>query len=192
MFRIENTILSEEIATAKFACDVTRCKGACCFVGEAGAPLAAEEIPIIRKAWRLLEKELRPEAKEAVQDGGIIRGDEKKGFEIGCVDGNECIFVQYDESGIAHCAIQKAFYEGKIGWEKPVSCHLYPVRLKRISGIDYANFEYIPDLCSAGCDRGEKEGVWLSDFLKSAFTRRYGETWYSDFSKACNEIRNRR
>lgn len=192
MFRVGNTILSDEIATQKFACDVTRCKGACCFVGDAGAPVSKDEIPALRKAYKMLEDELRPEAREAVRREGLIykKPGKETEYEINCVNDEACVFVQYDEKGIAECAIQKAFYEKRLNWEKPISCHLYPVRLKRIAGMEYANFEYIPDLCSAACARGEDEGIFLSDFLEKALTRRYGQKWYQQFLLACREIRN--
>lgn len=189
MFRVRDTILSEDIATAKFACDVSRCKGACCVVGDAGAPVGKEEIPVLRKAYKLLKQDLNEKAVEEVEKKGLVQGDNKSGYELSCVGGKECVFVTYNKHGIAECAIQKAFYEGRINWEKPLSCHLFPVRLKRILDFDYASFEYIPKLCNTACDRGEKEGVWLSDFLKEPLIRRYGEEWFEDFLDACNEIR---
>jgi hypothetical protein len=190
MIRVHDVILSEDIATAKFACDIRLCKGACCVIGDAGAPVSKEEVPVLRKAFKMLKDELSPEALDAAENHGVVQGDSENGYEISCIDSGECIFVQKDERGIATCAIQNAFYKGRFGWEKPISCHLYPVRLKQIAGFDYANFEYIPDLCSTGCERGEAEGVYLADFLKDALVRRYGREWYRDFLKACEEVRN--
>ncbi len=190
MFRVQDVILSEDIATAKFACDVTRCKGACCVVGDSGAPVDKEEIPAIRKAYNLLADELRPEAVEAVKKLGLIRKNSTDSLEITCVDEKECVFVIYSDDGVATCAIQKAFYEGKTNWEKPVSCHLFPVRLKRIAGMDFANFEYVPSLCSAGCENGNKKGIYLAEFLKNALTRRYGAEWYEEFENSCREVRD--
>jgi hypothetical protein len=190
MIRVQDVILSEDIATAKFACNISVCKGACCVIGDAGAPVHKEEIPVLRKAFEQLKNELAPEAAEIVKKQGVVQGDSESGYEISCIDSGECIFVQKDEHGVAICAIQKACFSGRFGWEKPISCHLYPVRLKRIAGFDYANFEYIPDLCSAGCERGEKEGVFLADFLEKALVRRYGNEWYQDFLEACDEVRN--
>lgn len=189
MFRVHDVILSEDIATSRFACNITLCKGACCVVGDAGAPVSKDEIPILRKAFRELKDRLDPKAVEIAEKEGVIKGDSEKGYEINCVDNQECIFVQKDENGVATCAIQNAYYNGEFNWEKPISCHLYPVRLKKIAGFEFANFEYIPDMCSSGCDNGEKTGTYLSDFLKTAFTRRYGEEWFSEFSESCNEIR---
>jgi len=189
MFRVQDVILSEDIATAKFACDVTRCKGACCVVGDSGAPVGKEEIPAIRKAYSLLADELRPEAVEAVKKFGLIQKNSTDGLEITCVDQKECVFVIYSDDGVATCAIQKAFYEGKTNWEKPVSCHLFPVRLKRIAGMDFANFEYVPSICSTGCKNGEDTGTLLAEFLKKALTRRYGSEWYREFEDSCREVR---
>jgi hypothetical protein len=190
MIRVDDVILSEDIATAKFACDISRCKGACCVVGDAGAPVSKSEIPVIRKAFRQLKDELNPEAVEKAEAEGVVLGNSEKGYEINCIETGECIFVQKDENGVATCAIQSAYYQGRFNWEKPISCHLYPVRLKHVAGIDYANFEYIPELCSAGCKNGEQRGTYLADFLESALVRRYGRDWYNRFLETCNEVRN--
>ncbi|NBB77084.1 MAG: DUF3109 family protein [Bacteroidetes bacterium] len=189
MFRVGDVILSEDIATAHFSCDISRCKGACCVIGDAGAPVSREEIPVLRKAYRVLKDDLSQNARNAVKDHGVIQGNSEEGFELTCVESGECIFVEKDEQGVVTCAIQRAYYEGRFDWEKPISCHLYPVRLKRIAGVDYANFEYIPRLCSAGCERGKSEGTYLADFLKTALIRRYGEDWYKQFLKTCEEVR---
>lgn len=159
-------------------------------IGDAGAPVNKEEIPVLRKAFQQLKGELDPEAVSLAEKKGVVQGDAKAGYEISCVDSGECIFVQKDENGTATCAIQNAYYEGRFSWEKPISCHLYPVRLKNIAGFDYANFEYIPELCAAGCRRGEDEGIYLADFLKDALVRRYGAGWYRDFLTACEEVRS--
>lgn len=190
MFRVQDTILSEDIATARFACDLSRCKGACCVVGNAGAPVNKDEIPVLKNAFKLLRDELNPAAAGVVEEEGLIKGDSDSGYELNCIDGKECVFVTYNEHGISQCAIQKAFYEERLNWEKPLSCHLFPIRLKRIVDFDYANFEYIPALCNAGCDRGKEEGIWLSYFLKEPLIRRYGEKWYGEFLNVCK--RNKR
>lgn len=189
MIRVQDVILSEDIATAKFACNISRCKGACCVVGDAGAPVSKNEIPVLRKAFRELQNQLNPEALEVVNQKGVVQGNNTSGYEISCIDSGECVFVQKDENGVATCAIQNAYYSGNFSWEKPISCHLYPIRLKQIGGFDYANFEYIPELCSAGCCRGEEEGIYLADFLKNSLIRRYGEEWYMEFLEVCEEQR---
>lgn len=189
MFQIQNTILSEDIATAKFACDLPKCKGACCVVGDAGAPVSEEEIPKLEKIFTLLKDELHPEAREAVSRNGVVEKTTEDGNRLTCRNNKECIFVSYSDEGIAYCAIQKAFLEGRIDWEKPLSCHLYPVRLRKIADFEYANFEYVERLCSAACAKGEKEETYLSEFLEKPLIRRYGKEWYDEFVEACALIR---
>lgn len=189
MFRVKDTIFSEEIACSKFACDISRCKGACCVVGESGAPVSKDEIQSIRDAYKVLKTELRPEAVETVEKLGIVQGNDEDGYEISCVDERECIFVDYTDEGVAVCAIQRAYLQNRFDWEKPVSCHLYPVRLKKIGGFEYANFEYMPEICESGCLNGNANGIYLSDFLENAFVRRYGQKWYNEFKEKCNEVR---
>lgn len=189
MFKVQDVILSEDIATSRFACDISRCKGACCVVGDAGAPVEKGEIPILRKAFGLLKDRLTSEALAAVDEHGVVQKENEEQYEITCVDEGDCIFVEKDEDGVATCAIQNAYYRGEINWEKPLSCHLYPIRLKKIASMEFANFEYIPNMCSAGCDNGRKEGVYLSDFLEKALKRRYGIEWYNEFITACEDVR---
>jgi hypothetical protein len=91
---------------------------------------------------------------------------------------------------VAYCAIQKAYFEGRFNWEKPISCHLFPVRLKHIAGFDYANFEYVPKLCSVACEKGENENTYLAEFLEKPLVRRYGEEWYDEFIESCKSLRD--
>ncbi len=189
MLKVGSTILSDDIATAKFACDLPRCKGACCVVGDAGAPVVKSEVPVLHKAYHFLKDELRPEAIAVADREGVVVGSEKAGYEISCVGEAECIFVNYDEQKVAYCTIQKAYFEGRFGWEKPLSCHLFPVRLKKIAGFDYANFEYVPKICSVACEKGEAEGTYLAEFLEKPLVRRYGQEWYNEFLAACEDIR---
>ena len=190
MFKVRNTILSDDIATAKFACDLPRCKGACCVIGDAGAPVSKDEIPVLHKAYRMLKDELMPESVEVAERDGVVIGSEKAGYEISTIRTEECIFVKYDENEVAYCAIQKAYFEGRFNWEKPLSCHLFPVRLKHIAGFDYANFEYVPKLCSAACEKGDKENTYLAEFLEKPLVRRYGEGWYDEFIESCKSMRD--
>jgi hypothetical protein len=189
MIKVGDIILSDDIATQKFACDTPICKGACCVVGDAGAPVSKDEIPVLHKAYHTLKDELRPEAIAVAEKDGVVIGSKEKGYEISCVDSAECIFVNYDEQDVAYCTIQKAFFEGRFNWEKPISCHLYPVRLKKIGGFEYANFEYMPNMCSAACTKGEKEDIYLADFLERPLVRRYGQEWYDEFLAACEYVR---
>ncbi len=188
MFQVQHTIISDDIATFRFSCDLLRCKGGCCVIGDAGAPVTQNEIPVINKAWKALQTELRPRAREVVMAEGLIRNG-YKAPELSCTDGQECVFVTYDENDIAFCGIHKAWLEGRFDWIKPLSCHLFPVRVMKVGKLDYLNLEYVPSLCGAACERGETDGVYLSDFLKDALIRAYGSAWYSEFVHACEEVR---
>ncbi|MBP3191114.1 DUF3109 family protein [Natronogracilivirga saccharolytica] len=190
MFQVRHTIISDDIATFKFSCDLARCKGGCCVVGEAGAPVTVSEIPVLNKAWSLLGHELRPRARQVVKAEGLIKNGYKRP-EINCTDGAECVFVTYNEQNVALCGIQKAWMEGRFNWIKPLSCELFPVRVMEVADTHYLNLEYVPELCSAGCERGKAEGVYLADFLKDPLVRAYGSKWYADFLEACNEVRMR-
>jgi len=190
MFKVHNVLLSEDIATTRFACDISRCKGACCVVGDAGAPVDESEIPVLEKAFHQLSDRLHPDAVKAVKSEGVILEDHRGTFEINSVNGEACIFVERNENGVATCAIQNAYYRGEFNWEKPLSCHLFPIRLKKVAGTEFANFDYIPETCSSGCANGQKNGIYLTDFLESALKRRYGTDWHNDFLTACHEIRS--
>lgn len=190
MFKVHDVILSEDIATARFACDISRCKGACCVVGDAGAPVVESEISILEKAFVQLKDRLKPEAVNAANQDGVVQKNTNGTYELTCVNGEACIFVEENDAGTATCAIQNAYYRGEFSWEKPLSCHLFPIRLKKVAGTEYANFDYIPETCSSGCENGKRKGIYLAEFLESALKRRYGTDWYNDFLTTCQEIRS--
>lgn len=159
-------------------------------IGDAGAPVTTTEIPVLNKAWKQLSQDLRPRAREVVNAEGLIKNG-YKAPELNCTDGAECVFVTYDENEVAICGIQKAWMEDRFDWIKPLSCELFPVRVMEVAGTHYLNLEYVPELCSPACERGLKEGIYLSDFLKDALIRAYGAKWYSEFQSACQEVRSR-
>lgn len=187
MFRVRDTILSDEIATAHFACDLSKCKGACCVVGDAGAPVTDKEVPELKAAFELLKDDLHPEARKTVADQGLVQVS-KHGLDLSCRGNEECVFVIYEDN-VVYCAIQKAYMEGRLEWEKPLSCHLYPIRFKKAGEIEYANFEYVDRLCSSACTKGKKENIYLSEFLKQPLIRRYGRNWYDEFEEKCKVMR---
>lgn len=150
--------------------------------------MTQNEIPVLNKAWKRLRDEMRPRAREIVKAEGLIRNG-YKAPELNCTDSAECVFVTYDASGIALCGIQKAWMEGRFEWIKPLSCHLFPVRVLKVGKMEYLNLEFVPSLCGPACERGEAEGIFLADFLKDALIRAYGSVWYREFLDACEEVR---
>jgi len=190
MFQVQNTLISSDIATAKFACHLTACKGACCVIGDAGAPVSRSEVPILNDAFDLLIDELDEVAVSTVIRDGLIK-QSNEGLELACVNDEACVFVTKRSDGVALCSIQKAFYEGRIGWEKPLSCHLFPIRIMNIGAMDFLNFEFVPEICTPGAEYGKESDMYLAEYLKTPLVRKYGITWYNEFLDACNYIRNK-
>jgi hypothetical protein len=189
MFQVGKVIISDDVAEAKFQCNLTLCKGGCCVVGVSGAPVEKNEVPLLEQAWREVEAELSTAARATVRAKGLVQKDKKGNLELTCVGTQECVFV-VKKGEIALCGIQKAFFEGRLQWEKPISCHLFPIRIFSDGENDFMNFVYVPELCSSGKSCGEKEGIYLSDFLERPLVRKYGENWYRQFNEACKLIRS--
>jgi hypothetical protein len=187
MFQVQLALVSDDVAHARFACKTSACKGACCVVGEAGAPVAQKEVPVLKKAYKLLKDELRPQAVEVVEQNGLIVKNQE-GLELACVNDGECVFVVY-EADVAVCAIQRAYFAGHFHWEKPLSCHLFPIRISTIGAIDYVNFEFVPEICTPGAVHGKTTGLYLAEFLQTPLVRKFGREWYDEFLATCQYIR---
>jgi hypothetical protein len=182
MFSVRNITVGASITDAKFACNLSRCKGACCTMpGPKGAPLTEDETHEIEKAFPLIKKYLNEDHLRAIDERGLV---ERSGGEIttNCFEHRACVFVTY-ENGIAKCSFEKAFFQNEIGWRKPLSCHLFPIRVDH-GFDDYLRYESIPE-CAPAVERGQAESIELSDFLKAALVRMYGEDWYEEFRKEC-------
>lgn len=188
MFFVDHVYLSDDVALARFSCNIRACGGACCVQGAAGAPVRPGERAVLNKAWHLLKEELRPEAREQVETHGLVYGSGKD-LELACVKAGACVFVEFDDDGTALCSIQKAAMEGRLNWPKPISCHLYPLRIMEAGGADYVNFEYVPDMCSTACTHARETGTYLAETLEEPLTRKYGADWYIRFLEACQTVR---
>jgi hypothetical protein len=176
------------VAFARFACNTPVCRGACCVVGEAGAPVEQNELLVLKKAYKLLENELDSTARAVVEEQGLVKPTQS-GYELSCVGDAECVFTGTAPGGVVICTIQRAYFEGRFHWQKPISCHLFPLRITNIGALDYLNFEYVPEICSSGALKGKEEKIYLSEYLKEALTRKYGQDWYDEFLAACTYIR---
>jgi hypothetical protein len=186
MFLIQETMVDGPIATTKFACDLGRCKGACCTLqGGRGAPLLDHERDKIRNAYPVVAKYLDPEHLQAIAARGLYEG-RAGNYTTTCIDNRACVFVTY-EDGIARCSFEKAFLNDEITWRKPVSCHLFPIRVDQ-GARERLRFEFLAE-CAPALEKGEREGIQLSDFLREALTRVYGPKWYDEFSAMSNAIR---
>lgn len=168
--------VEQEIAGEHFACDLGACKGACCTLpGGQGAPLLPQEVPLIEKAYLVVEKYLPDSAREAIRKEGTWQREWNDDLTVQTVDGNECVFVHWEE-GIAHCAIQTAYRKGELeGFEKPISCHLYPFRIDAMWQKDSYLIRYdIMSECDPARRRGDKEDILLTDFLELPLVRALG------------------
>jgi hypothetical protein len=182
MFVIGNAVLDDRIRETKFACDLEVCKGACCCVeGWRGAPLADSELSELRAAFPAAAGYLSARNLRAIEEHGLYEGSPGD-YATACVGAGECVFVYFEE-GIARCSLERAYREGKTDWPKPLSCHLYPVRV-RSEGRDYLQYHELPQ-CQGGCDRGAREHIPLHRFLEDPLTRAYGRAWYAKLRDEC-------
>ncbi len=181
MFVVDDILVSDELLDASFACNLGACRGACCVHGDSGAPLEPEERAELERRLPRVRKHLRPEALKVIEKQGVWEEVGPERYATTCVGGAECVFVTY-EGPVAVCALQKAHAGGRIDFPKPISCHLYPIRVEKIGGMDALNYEQI-DLCRAARTCGVRKGVALADFLREPLIRKYGAAWYNTFQE---------
>ena len=182
MIIIDNVIVTDEFLNAKFCCHLARCKGECCVAGDAGAPLEPDEVGIIEENIEKIKPYMREEGLKAIEENDVYDYDDFGEMTTQLVDGAECAFVYFHENGTALCAIEKAFNEGKIDFQKPISCHLYPIRLMEKDGFIHIMYHEW-SVCVPAKRLGEKEGIPLYKFLKDPLIRRFGKAWYERLIK---------
>jgi hypothetical protein len=184
MFLIDNILVSEDILETEFSCDLAECKGACCtFPGEYGAPLLKEEVAEIEQCLSAAYKYLPETAKEIIKRNGFT-DDEHGELAVRCIDKKDCVFVFY-EGDIAKCALEKAYFEEGTSFRKPISCHLFPVRVSHFGG-DSLFYAEIPE-CKPALKYGKQKNEYIYENVKEALIRAYGQRWYKlleDFVKS--------
>ncbi|MCF8368097.1 MAG: DUF3109 family protein [Bacteroidales bacterium] len=181
MIIIDDIIVSDEFRDARFCCHLQKCLGACCVEGDAGAPLEEEEVSTLEDELDMIKPYMRQEGIDVVDKLGVFDYDAHGDFVTPLIKDKDCAFVYY-ENNKAKCAIEKAWEEGKIDFQKPVSCHLYPVRITKSKNFEAVNYHkwYI---CEPARTYGKKEGVLLYRFLKDSLIRKYGIEWYEKLVK---------
>ena len=185
MFQLKKTIVSEEILDKEFVCNLNACKGACCVNGDAGAPLEKEELVILEEILPILKSYLRKEGLQAIEEQGPYTTDELGEHETTLINGADCAYVIYDDKNVALCGIEEAYNQGEVSWKKPVSCHLYPVRVKDYSEFSSVNYERW-NICDDACTLGKELQVPIYKFVKEALIRKFGEDWYSELEKVAH------
>lgn len=183
MIQIDDTIISEDVLDYDFVCNLNACKGACCIEGDAGAPVDEDELPIMEVIFPEVKPYLTPEGLQSIENQGIYVLGEDGEWETPLINGGECAYVIRDEKQNALCAIEKAYNEGKIDWKKPISCHLYPIRLQKYSSFTAVNYNRW-SICDDACSLGKELQVPVYKFVKNALIRKFGEAWYQELEEA--------
>ncbi len=185
MVIIGNTVVSLDILEKEFCCDLQTCRGCCCIEGDAGAPITDEENRRIEQLLPVLLPQMTKQARQAVEERGISYRDPEGELVTQIVDGKDCVFSRVDHNGWCYCLIEKACREGKTDFLKPVSCHLYPIRVKEfpargdadaMSALEYHRW----DICHCARQLGKKQHIPLYQFLREPLIRRFGQQWYDE------------
>jgi hypothetical protein len=186
MFQIGKTIVSEEIIEKDFVCNLSACKGACCIDGDAGAPLTKEETTILEEIYPKVKPFLRKEGIAVIEKEGTWVTSDFDELETPLINGADCAYVIFDEKNTALCAIEEAYNQGIIDWKKPVSCHLYPIRVQDYSEFSAVNYNKW-EICDDACTLGKELQVPVYKFVKQALVRKFGEDWYAELEKVADK-----
>ena len=189
MIQVDDKIISFDVFEKQFVCDLSACKGACCVEGDAGAPLTDKELDVLPNIYNEVKSYMRTEGIAEIEKQGffVLDGDGDKTTPL--VKNKECAFVVFDENNIAKCSIEQAYNDGKINFKKPISCHLFPIRIKEYRDFDAVNYEAI-SICKPACFCGESLRVPVYRFLKEPLIRLYGEEWYDKLTEAARLLKN--
>ncbi|MEC3905923.1 DUF3109 family protein [Tamlana sp. 2201CG12-4] len=188
MFQLGKTIVSEEIIEKDFVCNLSACKGACCIDGDAGAPLEKDEVAILENIYPKVKPFLRQEGIEVIESQGAYITTEDGDLETPLINDADCAYVVFDENNVALCAIEEAYNQGEVPWKKPVSCHLYPIRVQdysEFSAINYHKWQ----ICDDACVLGKELQIPVYKFVKEALIRKFGEDWYMELEKVARDMK---
>jgi hypothetical protein len=187
MIEIGRTIISRDIFEEQFLCDLLKCKGACCEEGDSGAPLTIEEAEIIEREYPNFSEYLPGKHKHEIEKQGFSVIDSDGDLVTPLLNNRQCVYTFTDERGILKCAIEKAFFEGKTTFRKPVSCHLFPIRITEYKRYDAVNYQEL-SICRPGKECGKAAKLPLYKFLKEPLIRKYGEEWYNEVEVAAQYL----
>ena len=187
MFQLNKTIVSEEILEKEFVCNLSACQGACCVDGDAGAPLDEEETKILAEIFPKVKPFLRSEGIKAIEEQGTHVVSDFGELETPLIDGKDCAYVIFDGK-TALCGIEQAYNQGVVDWKKPVSCHLYPIRIKEYSDFAAVNYHKW-HICDDACSLGQELGVPVYQFVKEALIRKFGQQWFDELEKVAKELK---
>ena len=181
MIIVDNVLISRDLLTHCFCCDLSRCKGMCCIEGDAGAPLEEEEVGIIENNLEKILPYMTEQGRQVVKENGTFDYDMEGQLVTPLIEDKACAFICYDH-GIAQCAIEKAFFDKKITFRKPISCELYPIRLEKLQYYDSLKYHQW-DICEAARRCGQEKKITVFEFLEAPLTRKYGKKWFQKAKK---------
>lgn len=188
MIAIDDILISDSVVEEKFVCDLKKCKGGCCVDGDAGAPLENSELKELNAVYDVVLPYLSAENKRIIETRGKYLYDKEFGWVTPTISNGMCAYGMVDEKGIVKCSIEQAFNDGKIKWKKPISCHLFPIRIKKTKRGELVNYEPREDLCAAACSLGKKLKLPVYQFLKEPLIRKYGKDFYDALSATAKHL----
>ena len=189
LVEILDKVVSTQIFDRKFVCDLNACKGACCVQGDSGAPLTYEEVDQMEQDLDEYLPYMRPEGIAEVEKNGVFYIDQDNEPVTSLVNGAECAFVYFDGDGTAKCSVEKAYLEGKTKFKKPISCHLFPIRVKKFDSMTALNYSEW-DICEPACACGDKLDVPVYKFLKEPLVRAFGQEFFDEIQLVGGILRN--
>lgn len=184
MLQIQDTLVSLDLAERFFCCDLDSCLGECCIEGDAGAPITEEEYKKLKQLLPVVWDDLLPTARQRISEAGVGYIDEEGDLVTQIVDGRNCVFTTYAPGGMCHCAIERAYREGRCDFRKPISCYLYPLRLTKYPTFTAVNYHRWK-ICRCAEALGRKKGIRLYQFLRQPLIDRFGQEWYDELVMAC-------
>lgn len=199
MVEINGVLVSLDIFTEMFCCDLSKCHGACCVEeADSGAPVLMDEVEALEDAYTVVRDELPQKAQEIIENEGVVFADRDGELVTRIINNKDCVFVKYDNISLdggktkgprcALCAIDSAYRNGKVKWQKPISCALYPIRIKDIGGMPGLNYHRW-DICKPAVELGKKMDMPIYKFLKEPLIRRFGQEWYDECCVVAEELK---
>jgi hypothetical protein len=182
MIIVGNAVISDDVADEQFVCHLEKCKGACCIEGDSGAPLETDEVDILEREFEQIAPYLSEDGLREIRKQGKYVTDVEGDLTTPTISGRECAYAVYDKKGHLKCGIEQAWIDGKTTFKKPISCHLYPIRVTRYDHYEALNYHRW-HICRDACNLGKSLQVPVYKFLKDALTRKYGTEWYSELER---------
>lgn len=191
MIAIDNVLISDQVVSEQFVCDLHKCKGACCVDGDAGAPLDKKELKNIDEVFDAVLPYLNEESRSEISRQGRYVYDTEFGWVTPTINSKVCVYGIKDKEGIVKCGIEQAYLDGKVQWKKPISCHLFPVITKKSSNgkTEFVNYEPREDHCKAACSLGKKLKVPVYQFLKEPLVRKFGQKFYDALDATATHLK---